>query len=142
MTVKIKNVDDYIAAQPQEIREKLEVIRSTILKTAPKAEEKISYGMPGYKLNGMLACFAAFKNHHSVFFMPYVLREFASELKGYKTSKSAIQIPNDKKIPQKLLKDIIKAGIKFNFEKAQAKQKKNEEDRRNRKTAAKRAPGK
>lgn len=142
MDVKIKNVDDYIASQPFEIREKLELIRTTILNSAPHIEEKISYGMPGYKLNGMLAYFAAFKNHYSLFFMPYVLREFTSELKAYKTSKSGIQIPNDKKFPVKLLKAILKQGIKFNFEKAQAKLKKNEKDRRNRKTITKRASSK
>lgn len=138
MDVKIKNVDDYIASQPMEMREKLETVRFTIIKAAPQAEEKISYGMPGYKLNGMLAYFAGFKNHYSVFVMPRVLNEFKTELKDYQLSKGGFRIPNDQKVPVKLITKMIKVGIELNNKRAEEKKKKNESDRRNRKTAIKR----
>ena len=44
-------------------------MRTTIQKAAPKPQKKvISYGMPAYRLNGMLVYFAAFKSH--IGFMP------------------------------------------------------------------------
>lgn len=138
MDVKIKNVDDYIASQPMEMREKLETVRFTIIKAAPKAEEKISYGMPGYKLDGMLAYFANFKNHYSVFVMPRLLIHFKEELKNYEVSKGGFRIPNDQKPPVKLISKMIKIGVELNKKQAEEKKKKNESDRRNRKTAVKR----
>ena len=61
--VKFKNVDEYIETFPDEIQYILQEIRFTIKKAAPKAEEIISYNMPAYKCNGMVAYFAGYKNH-------------------------------------------------------------------------------
>jgi uncharacterized protein YdhG (YjbR/CyaY superfamily) len=41
----------------------MQQLRKTIKAAAPKAEEVISYQMPGYKYFGMLVYFAAYKNH-------------------------------------------------------------------------------
>lgn len=142
MQVQIKNVDDYIAAQPIEMREKLETLRFTIIKAAPKAEEKISYGMPGYKLNGMLAYFANFKSHYSLFITPKVLLEFKNELKNYKVSKGGFRIPQIEKVPVKLVRQLVKRAVEINIERAEEKKKKNESNSRNRKTAVKRTSGK
>jgi uncharacterized protein YdhG (YjbR/CyaY superfamily) len=49
---EIKSVTDYIAAQPAAARAALKRVRRTIRKAMPKAEEVISYSIPGYKLNG------------------------------------------------------------------------------------------
>ena len=51
----IRTVDDYISGQPIEIRVILEQLRKVIKSAAPEAEECISYGMPGYKQNGVFA---------------------------------------------------------------------------------------
>jgi len=59
----IKTVDEYIAVQPANVREKLERLRLTIKKAAPKAEEEISYMMPAYKFHGVLVYFGAYQNH-------------------------------------------------------------------------------
>lgn len=47
-----KSVDEYIAAQPDAMRPKLEKVRATIRKAVPEAVEGIGYGIPGYKLHG------------------------------------------------------------------------------------------
>ena len=60
---KPRDIDEYITSYPGEIQKFLKQIRATIKKSAPKAEEVISYGMPAFKLNGMLVYFAAYKNH-------------------------------------------------------------------------------
>ena len=60
---KPENVNAYIASYPKEVQQLLEQLRGTIKKAAPDAEEVISYGMPAYKLNGMLVWFAAHTKH-------------------------------------------------------------------------------
>ncbi len=118
-----KNIDEYIACHPPEIQEKLEKIRATIRKAAPKAEEAISYMMPTFKLHGNLVHFAAFKNHLSFFPGAAGVAAFQEELTGYETSKGTIQFPLDKRIPLTLITKIVKFRVAQNLDKAKAKNK-------------------
>src|SRR5688572_6081986 len=115
-------VDEYMADLPEKEREVLAVIRKTIRATAPKAEEAISYGMPGYKYHGMLVYFAAFKNHLSFFPGSSTIDQFGEEVKKYKTSKGTLQFTVDKPITSSLVKKIVKARMKQNEANALAKQ--------------------
>jgi uncharacterized protein YdhG (YjbR/CyaY superfamily) len=56
-----KDIDEYIASFPQDVREILERIRTTVQQAAPAAQETIKYGMPTFTLEGNLVHFAAFK---------------------------------------------------------------------------------
>jgi uncharacterized protein YdhG (YjbR/CyaY superfamily) len=57
-----KSVDEYIAAQPEAVRPKLEQVRAAIRRAVPEAVEGIGYRMPGYKLHGKpMLYFAGFK---------------------------------------------------------------------------------
>jgi uncharacterized protein YdhG (YjbR/CyaY superfamily) len=60
-------IDDYIAQCSPDAQGILERIRRIIRKAAPEAEERISYKMPAFALNGMLIYFAAFKGHIGIF---------------------------------------------------------------------------
>src|ERR1035441_3923848 len=63
-----KSIDEYIAAQPEAVRPKLEQVRAAIRRAVPEAVEGIGYRMPGYKLQGKpMLYFAAFKEHYSLF---------------------------------------------------------------------------
>lgn len=53
------NIDEYIAAFSPEVQSILQRIRLTIR----EAEEKISYKMPAFGLDGDLIYFAAYKKH-------------------------------------------------------------------------------
>jgi uncharacterized protein YdhG (YjbR/CyaY superfamily) len=119
---KPKSVDEYISSFPIEDQKLLEQIRKAITETATKAEEVISYGMPGYKLNGMLVWFAGFNNH--IGFYPRgssAIIAFKKELARYKTSKGAIQFPKDKPMPITLVKKMVKFRMQENLEKGKAK---------------------
>ena len=126
-------VDEYLRDLPEKEREVLSNIRKTIKAAAPKAEEAISYGMPGYKYHGMLVYFAAFKNHCSFFPGSSMLEVFGKEVEKYKTSKGTLQFTVDKPIPASLIKKIVKARMKQNevnmlakqMKKTAAKKKKN-----------------
>lgn len=111
-----KDVDSYIASSGREARPKLKEIRKIIKSTIPKAEEGISWGVPFYKFHGVLAGFAAFKNHVSFGFANVLDsrdRKMLEE-KGYITGKKTIQIKFDQKVPTTAIKQILKAKAKMN----------------------------
>ena len=120
--LSIKDIDSYLAAVPQDMKPVLEKLRHAIKQAAPKAEEVISYGMPAFKYHGMLVYFAAFKNHCSFFpASGLLIKEMATELAAYKTSKGTIQFTIDKPLPATLVKKMVKMRVKQNLEKEKAR---------------------
>jgi len=118
----VSTVTEYLNQFPEKQRGYLESIRKAIKDVAPNAEEAINYGMPGYKLNGVLVYFGGFKHHCS--FFPAgnsVIKKFSNELKPYKTSKGTIQFPLDSPIPITLIKKMVKERIRENELKQKAK---------------------
>lgn len=111
------DIDNYIAEQAAEARERLEQIRQAVKITVPNAEEVISYGMPAFKYHSMLVYFAAFKNHIGFYALPSGNEAFQKELTTYKQGKGSIQFPLDKPLPLPLIKKIVKFRVKENLEK-------------------------
>lgn len=121
----LKNIDDYLAYQPEKLRETLENLRQIIRDTAPEAEEVISYGIPAFKYHGMLIYFAAYKKHCSLFAGNGALTEQMKEaLKSYKTSKGTIQFTVEKPLPDDLVKQIVTTRMEENIEKMKSKKAK------------------
>lgn len=114
---KPNNVDDYISKFPENIQEKLQQIREIIKKSAPDAEEVISYNMPAYRQIGVLVYFAGYKNHIGFYPTSSPIRAFKEKLIDYKTSKGAIQFPVDKPFPRRLIAEIVKYRIKEDSQK-------------------------
>jgi uncharacterized protein YdhG (YjbR/CyaY superfamily) len=119
------DVDNYLAHQPELVKPFLVKMRQTIRKAAPEAEEGMSYGMPSYKLHGILVYFAAFKNHYSLFALPKAIVQFRDRLKEYKTSKGTIQFGYNKPVPVKLISEIVKLRVQENLDKEEARKHKN-----------------
>lgn len=67
---KPENVDSYITTFAPQVQELLRQVRKTVLDNAPEAEETISYGMPTFKLHGVLVHYAAFNNHIGFYALP------------------------------------------------------------------------
>ena len=114
---KPKTVEDYISAAPKEVRGKLKQLRVLIKKTAPKALEKLSYGMPYYGYKGRLAYFAYAKNYIGLYIPPPVIANHKKELKGYETAMATVRFPMNKKLPVALIRKLIKARVKINEKK-------------------------
>src|SRR5215216_436574 len=112
------NIDEYIANFPEYIQEILQKIRRIIHETAPEAQEKISYQMPTFFLNGNLVHFAAFKNHVGFYPTPSGTEKFKKEIASYKTAKGSIQFPLDQPIPYELITKIVQFRVKENLAKA------------------------
>jgi uncharacterized protein YdhG (YjbR/CyaY superfamily) len=109
--------DDYLAAQPESVKPILIKMRAIIKKAAPKATEKISYGMPAFHLNGNLVYFAAWKNHIGFYATPTGNVAFKEELKKYHTAKGSIQFPLSEPLPEKLIAAIVKFRVAENLAK-------------------------
>lgn len=118
-----KNIDEYISKFPEDVKEKLHMIREVIRKAAPDATEKISYQMPTFYLHGNLVHFAAFKNHIGFYPTPSGVSSFDEELSPYKRAKGSIVFPHDKPIPYELIEKIVKFRVEENEGKFKGKKK-------------------
>ena len=121
MSKRYTSVEEYLADQPDELREKLEGLRLTIKRAAPGAVERISYNMPAYDLRGILVYFAAHRGHIGLYPTASGVKAFEKEIAGYESSKGAIQFPLDRPLPKTLIAKIVKYRLKQNLEKASAK---------------------
>jgi len=108
------SVDDYIAAQPEEVRAVLRRVRGVIRKAVPAAEEVISYQIPAYKLpGGRVIWFAGWKKHFSLYpATGRLVAEFKKELAPYTVSKGTIRFPLSEPVPAKLIERIAKFRAK------------------------------
>lgn len=106
------DIDDYIAAQEEDVQPILQSIRETIHQAAPEAVEKISWQMPTFWYGENIVHFAAFKKHIGFYPGGEATTVFAKRLAGYKTSKGAIQLPLHKPIDHELIADIVQWRIK------------------------------
>ena len=120
-TNKAKNVDEYLAAFPEDTRRVLEQVRAVIKTAASGATETISYGIPTYKLNGVLVYFAGYQNHIGFYAAPTGHAAFKKELAPYKQGKGSVQFPLDQPMPLKLITKIVQFRVKENEEKEKAR---------------------
>jgi uncharacterized protein YdhG (YjbR/CyaY superfamily) len=102
-----KNIDEYISGYPVSVQQKLEAIRSAIKKAVPEAEEKISYQMPAFTLNGILVYFAAHTNHIGFYPTSTGVEAFKDELTNYKCTRGTIQFPFEEQLPLDLITRIV-----------------------------------
>jgi uncharacterized protein YdhG (YjbR/CyaY superfamily) len=115
------SVDEYIAAADPLAKKALKDIRKSIKAAAPKAEEVISYQIPGYKYHGMLVFFAAWKGHISLYPAPWTAESLKKEMSAYEGSKGTIKFPLDKPMPLLLIKKMVKYRVKENEARAAIK---------------------
>ena len=103
----METIDQYIEQFPTEVVKKLNELRFTIIQVIPEATERISYKMPAFHWKENLIYFAAYKNHIGIYPTSKPIDHFKEELKNFKCSKGAIQIPLNQEIPIELVKKIV-----------------------------------
>jgi len=115
MAQKIGNpIDAYILKFPESVQVMLEEVREAIKAVAPEEQEKISYQIPTFYLNGNLVHFAANKNTIGFYPTPSAISAFEEALEGYKKSKGAVQFPMDAPMPIQLIKKMVAFRVKEN----------------------------
>ena len=102
-------IDDYLATLDEPKRTTLTSLRDIIMAIVPDAEQRISYGVPAFKLRGKtIAGFAAFKNHLS--YLPHsgsVIPQLAEETAAYTSTKGSLHFPVDEPLPSALVKKLL-----------------------------------
>lgn len=103
-----KTVEDYILAQEEGVRERLESLRAALQKALPAATEKIAWAMPTYWQGHNIIHFAAAKKHIGLYPGPEAVEQFAERLTqaGCTTSKGSIRIPYTQPLPLDLIEEI------------------------------------
>ncbi len=109
MTIK-----EYIDAQDESVRKRLGQIYACIQHAIPEAQERMSWQMPTFWKGRNIIHFAPAKKHIGIYPGAEAVEAFQDRLKGYKTSKGAIQLPNDKELPLDLVADIAKWSYERN----------------------------
>ncbi len=118
---KFTDIDEYIATFPHEVQIMLKELRAVIKAAAPEAEERISYQMPAFSLNGILVYFAAFQKHIGFYPTASGIQAFKRELLNYKNAKGSVLFPIDKPLPLELIRKIVKFRVAENLKKAEIK---------------------
>lgn len=113
-TTNFRNIEEYIASQPETTQLVLERVRSAIRAALPEADEVISYKMPAYKLDGeVVLYFASWKQHYSLYpageHLAGVLKD---KLAPYKINKGTIRFALSEPVPVKLIGRIARLRAK------------------------------
>jgi len=120
-TTNFQTVDEYIASFPRDIQVALESVRRMIQEAAPGAEEKISYQMPAFALDGPLVYYSAWKKHIGLYGVSGALKAFKDEVEPYLAAKGTLRFPLNKPMPLALIGDIVKYEVEENAAKRKAK---------------------
>ncbi|MGE0309443.1 MAG: iron chaperone [Acidimicrobiia bacterium] len=119
-------VDGYLDSVSEPQRTTLLALRTTLRKVMPTAQERISYGMPTFAIDGKsVASYAAFKNHCSYF--PHsggVLGAAGPVLAEYHVSKGTLQFAIDKPLPIAVVRTLVKLKLREIAEAEHAKRTK------------------
>ncbi len=81
-TMDIGSVDEFIAGYPPAVQDILQKVRTTIRKSAPDAQERISYGIPTYTQGRNLVHFSGYEKHLGFYPGAQAIADFAPELKN------------------------------------------------------------
>lgn len=113
MRATARTVQAYLAACPPESRKVLKALRSLIRAAAPRATEKISYGIPTFVLNGRpLVYIAGWKKHVSIYPVTAGMkRTLKKAIETYQTGKGTLQFPLADAIPGTLIRKIVKIRV-------------------------------
>ena len=101
---KFESVDQYIASFPPDVQPKLESVRAAIRAAVPGLEERISYDIPTFALDGRyVVYFSGWKEHISLYPVPDADPELARELKPHMAGKGTLKFALDKPLPLDLM---------------------------------------
>ena len=125
MNSRVTTIDEYLATLNSPQRAFLQNLRKLIHSIAPKAQECITYSIPGFKQNSPFVAFAAFKNHYSLFPMGgATIEKFKKELRDFDTNKGTIRFTEEKPLPASLIRKIVKHRLAIDAAKAAARKAK------------------
>jgi uncharacterized protein YdhG (YjbR/CyaY superfamily) len=101
-------IDDYLKSVDEPTRSALEIIRLVVKNIAPKAEEDMVYGVPGFRYDKhFFVGFSAHRNFLSLYPASTPIKILKDKLSKFDLSKGAIRFTIENQIPRPLLEEII-----------------------------------
>ena len=108
-----EEIDAYLAALPEDHRSALEQVRGIIRETAAECTERVSYGIPIFRLGKDLVGISAHKSHCSLHSMsPPLMVAMAKELAGIRVSGATIHFTPASPLPKELVQKIVRERMK------------------------------
>ena len=106
------SVDEYIAGFPEATQEVLEELRRRVLAALPDAEERITYQIPTFAVDGQYVIYiAGWKNHVSIYLIPDGDAELDADLAPCLSGQGTIKLPLNKLVPWDLVDRAIAAQV-------------------------------
>jgi uncharacterized protein YdhG (YjbR/CyaY superfamily) len=120
--MKFTSINEYISTLPENAQKAMEEIIVTIKTMVPNAEERISYNMPAFRVNGeYFIHFSAWKNHIGMYPIPAGNEAFQKQIEPYRSAKSSLNFPLDKPMPLKLIGKVVKFRVAENLKTVKGK---------------------
>jgi uncharacterized protein YdhG (YjbR/CyaY superfamily) len=108
-----EEVDAYLAALPDDDRAALERLRRIVHATGPGCTERVSYGIPIFRLGKDLVGISARESHCALHTMsPGLMQTMAGELADVEVSGATIHFAPGNPLPEPLVERIVRERIK------------------------------
>ncbi len=103
-------IDDYLAAQPEHVREVIAQIRAIVHEVVPAATERISYGMPTFDVDGhAVVHVAGWAKHVSIYPTPGSPPDLVEELAPYSSGRGTTKLALKDGVDLELVRRIVEA---------------------------------
>jgi len=110
-----QSLDEYIESCPPASQAHLRQIRALIRALAPAAQEKISYQIACFALNGKnFIHFAGWKKHVSLYPIPAGNAAFQSQIEPYVDGKGTLKFSLEEPLPARLVEAVIRQHLQAN----------------------------
>ena len=104
-----EEVDAYLAELADDDRTALEWVRGIIRQVAPECTERVSYGIPIFRLQRDLVGISAQKNHCSLHSMsPALMKAMADDLAGLRVSGATVHFSSERPLSKELVEIIVR----------------------------------
>lgn len=100
-------VDAYIADFPPEVRERLTLLRRTILDHLPGGVETVRYGMPAVMVGERYGLhFAGWKKHVALYPVPVLDEPLESRVAPHRSGKDTVRFLHSRELPYDLVGEV------------------------------------
>jgi uncharacterized protein YdhG (YjbR/CyaY superfamily) len=107
-----EEIDAYLADMPEDKRLALARVRGIIRDTAPDCTERVSYGIPIFRLRKDLVGLSASKKHCALHSMsPPLMKAMDNELNGVKVSGATIHFTPEEPLSRELVEAVVQRRI-------------------------------
>lgn len=110
MAAAPESVDDYLATLDPAARVAVSRIRAIVHEQVPDCEERVSYGVAGFRRSGRPFAYAGgFAEHVSVYPVPDLPEPWATQAARHRAGKGTLRFPLAEPLPEDLIREVVSA---------------------------------